>query len=233
MNIKKQFRRVFQWDLDAYLLFRENLIKHTYTESPVAVIGGKKFEFRLIDPDDKNDTTRLLSIWVDGEYSYHNEPVRAQRYIDDLFNRCHDRCLGVFEGEVLAGFSWIGGGDNHFYETMGFCIRNVPLHSIIQRSYITPKYRGNALQGFLDNRAKSILKKEGKEHIYRFVGVKNFASARNALKIHDDYRLIYHLSVKFPRGKEANYFPKFAVEKWHPCFHEMERKDYSPLFGER
>ncbi|MEX0729848.1 MAG: hypothetical protein WED00_11535 [Aquisalimonadaceae bacterium] len=201
------------WDLDAYVLFRSDL---TGAAAPWSqhddITDG--LVIRELDGTNETDVHNLAKLTYPHQT---NEERRGQlsRLSTQLGNG--ERCfVAVAETDIVA-MQWIAGPKSAVFKGFGAMLRNAAKRSLFHRTFVREDFRGRKLQRRIDSYMKKTLKNEGIETTYTFVGVRNFASIINCLRLNNEFRLIYHLSIDLPGLPKLNLYPKRSREPWRPC----------------
>ena len=215
-RLLSRLRRPLKLDLDAYLLFRSHLgqlqrgssfIENGDDGIQIAELGQESIEkvLGLI-----TGTMNLQTVTDPG-----TRDIAAHAFEKRLSEG--DRCFGAVVDDIFVGIRWVSFPGHSVYKSFAALVKDEPDSCVFNGAYVSPEYRGRRIQIRLDAAMKRVLGRDGLETSFSFVGVHNFASIVNCLRCHDDYRLIYHLSVDLPFSPLLNFYPKQNVELWRPC----------------
>jgi|AntDeeMetagen681_2_1112603.scaffolds.fasta_scaffold00273_7 hypothetical protein len=216
--LAKVANRVFQYDLDAYLVFRDVLAKHELRDVE-NLPQSQKFQFRLLDGN--SDLEGLKELCLAGGYFGESSHAVGTALVSRFSN--DERCATAFDGDKCVAMSWIASGDAARWPAFARFPRLGEACGLLHMSYVRPEYRGNQLQRCLDLIRKQQLKTHGEKYSVCFVGVKNFASIRSLMATNEEYRLVYHLTLDAALLPRLNFFLKTDVEQWQSCRQQVER----------
>ncbi|WP_156493548.1 hypothetical protein [Oleiphilus sp. HI0125] len=212
--IHRILSRLFYWDLDAYICFREDLTKPRELHSLPKSLSDEGWKLYEVDLGLPKDMQKLSTLFLEAFPSYQTLDD-AKTELDNAKKR-GDKCIVVANDNEFKAMSWLGQENNRLLQTVGKFMDSRHGIGVIHRSYVSPSLRGHKLQQIISSHISDLAKREGKEWLCGFAGVQNFSSIRNRLQRHDEYRLVYHLTIE-TKLRKWNIFPKLNKERWKPC----------------
>lgn len=222
MNIFFRLSRLVQVDLDAYFVFRDTLCG-------ASGIGPRDKQYRekcsgltftIIDQSHLNTAALdALIVLMQSGGLLSPDSKKAQCVIEQRLKN-GDACATAWDAYKVVGFFWMADKKSHVYKHFANCVANIRGSAVLYQTYVDSDYRGQRLQINLDRVSKEFFRSNGMAKTHTFVGVKNFASIRNSMRVNEEFKLIYHLSLKGPKGRSVNFYPKWSAEAWIPCRHE-------------
>lgn len=214
MSWSRRLRRLVQVDVDAYFIFRNRLDADV---GPGSGENDSGIGYTVIEQDkpDREALDKLIHLMQSAGLLSLDEN-QARQAVEQRF-RNGDACAVAWDASRLVGFAWIAGTRSDVYDRFARCASRIHGAVVLYQAFVETNYRGRGIHRRLDGARKAYLRSSGVEESITFVGVKNFASVRNSMRTNDQYKLIYHLAVKGPKGITGNFYPKWAGEPWTPC----------------
>lgn len=166
---------------------------------------------RQVDFSSPYDKSNLSNLLLEA-YTEYQTKEEANLEVESAISR-KDLCFVLANSARFAGMAWLGFENNEMLKTVGNFVRGKENVAVEYRVYVSPELRGFGVQRVINNQLQLIANKLNITWIYGFVGAKNTASVNNFMKTYDYYRLIYHVTLVFPRAK-IHCFPKLALENW-------------------
>jgi hypothetical protein len=136
------------------------------------LFDAQGFEARFVDEDE------LAKFACGGDHDFSIEFLRAARTRGD-------RCYALFDGEVLASYSWYSGLPTPIDEH--FVLHFDRSYAYMYKDYTVPAYRGRRLHAVGICRALRAFTAEGKKGLISYVFSNNVASLRSV--VHMGYRI--------------------------------------------
>lgn len=210
--IKNIRRRIFYYSIDAYFAFL------TYSKSlddaDIQLPFG--FSIQAVDMGKPDERQALMNLWITAYYDSQKQDIdKADNEISQLVQN-DNICLGLFFRTKLIGMQWIG--FDRAIDTMEFTkiLKNHSSAAVQHHGFISIEYRGQQLYVPLTKACQITAKRLGREQIYGFVGVLNFAATKILMRSSDAFNLLYHLKIEIPFFT-FNFFPGSDISKWRTC----------------
>lgn len=219
MSLVRRIRRLVQLDLDAYFLFRTQL---TANATKANGVGGTDADISFALLDKNSGDSEALEGLKDAMQSASFLSADQEKAKAALTQRLRngDACVVALADHQIIGFAWIAGQRSDVYNRFAACAKKMCGAAVLYQAYVSPSFRGQGLHIQMDRTRKNYLRAADISQSLTFVGIRNFASIRNSMRENDQYKLIYNLVVKGPRGLTLNFYPKWAKEPWAPCKQE-------------
>ena len=214
MNLLNKLLHLVQFDLDAYFLFRTDLSSNA---GPSLHNGPGELVCEVLDSHlvDQSKIAALARLMLTAGLAGKDEQG-ARAVVEDRL-RTGDACATAWDNGRCIGLAWVAGAQSSVYKRFAECAARIPGAVVLYQAYVDVAYRGRRVHVELDRVRKSYLRSLDVRETLTFVGVKNLASVRNSIRTNDQYKLVYHLAVKGPRGIASNFYPKWSQEPWTVC----------------
>lgn len=222
VKVFKRLSRIVQLDLEAYLLFQTHLTGvRDDLETRGPVFEGATFSVLNRLSDEPRHLEALTALMQDGGLLTADN-VKAKSALEERLYR-GDACAIAWDGNTAIGCAWIAGSNSHVRKQFAQCANRFPGAAVLYQAFVDRRYRGRQLHILLDRVRKDYVRSSGGAETLTFVGVTNFASVRNSMRVNHEFKLIYHLAVKGPKGIVGNFYLKWSHEPWNCCEQEPTR----------
>jgi hypothetical protein len=195
--------------IDTYFLFKKDL-KDLKMEDKNEDFD--EYHFKDIRSIEDNYFKSLLNLWT---HAYNVTQDTSELELHNLFQD-GDICHGLIYGDNVVGMTW--SGQKKAIRRIDFAnvLKNEKSAWIGHHDFISENHRGKGFQKSLSLIRMKNAKNKGCHYYYVFVGVKNFASIRNLMKVFPEYKLIFHIKIDVPLFS-FNVFPGHRKEGWVAC----------------
>lgn len=204
----RSIKNIVGFHLDCYFLFLTDLtdgLPNTFGDN----FNPESIKVRQYKPD---DIEFFVKFFRRNGY-FGKDELQIKEHLKSWFSHGYE-CVIALDGKEVVGMGWFCIGSYKSWPAFGRFPGLPQGTGLLFNDFVQKEYRGKAIHKRIVAHRSELMIDKGVVFSCSFVGVKNFASTNNYLKLSKKYRLVYNLIIDLPRGTKISVFLNKAREGW-------------------